>query len=187
MLNSVFLDRKCRACDCEARNASEPLLPKSMEAGRRPRGLPAPGALQPATCTDSLPRRAVCRLRGSTGMETSFLSRERAQSRHWLRPPGMHKRQAPPCWVLYDTLQQRSTKCVDCLFWAFHFAASRYSGTRPRSLDTTRYDYKAPHKPLPTLHAEMQAGMDLARAAGMLMTNVFSLLRVFVACQTSAR
>ena len=63
VLNSVFLDRKCRACDCEARNASEPLLPKSMEAGRRPRGLPAPGALQPATCTDSLPRRAVCRLR----------------------------------------------------------------------------------------------------------------------------
>jgi len=80
-----------------AGNASEPLLPKSMEAGRRPRGLPAPGALQPALATSTRHAQATS---------------------------------APMLGPLR---------------------------TRPRSLDTTRYDYKAPHKPLPTLHAEMQA------------------------------
>lgn len=80
-----------------AGNASEPFLPKSMEAGRRPRGLPAPGALQPALATST---------------------------RH------AHATSAPMLGPLR---------------------------TRPRSLDTARYDYKAPHGPLPTLHAEMQA------------------------------
>ncbi|CAE7358347.1 unnamed protein product [Symbiodinium sp. CCMP2456] len=80
-----------------AGNASEPLLPKSMEAGRRPRGLPAPGALQPALATST---------------------------RH------AHATSAPMLGPLR---------------------------TRPRSLDTARYDYKAPHGSLPTLHAEMQA------------------------------